>query len=528
MKSPSANSLAGNSRDSFNSTTGSTRRLTLLVVVAVLLLNLLFLTKNYYWDGVFFSQAIEDARSINSSLIHPSHLLDQLFVYFVYRAVVWSGIHARALTVFQVSNCVLSAVAAAIVFRICARLFKSTYVSLVAAAMFAFSATWWKFSADADAYILAVLLLLACFYFLLPERRPRTFLVAILHAAAMLIHQLSMFFFPVALVGILIQTRGRPRHERALELVRYGATVTAITLIVYYATFRMIFGPAPVSRFVSWITYFSPEHGFTFSVWGNFIYSVRSQWRVFFGGRVAFIRDFSNFRMYALAAIAASLAIAFLVVTFGRVRELKGIVSAAATGAKRFRELAVLCIVWIVPYVIFLFFFIPQNTFYRLLYLPAIVLLIGAFMAAAESRLNHVRRYRAALFAAAMCAANLAFLQYPYSQARANPPLQLAMKLNQAWPAGTTIYFSELTSDNSLVKYFNPGTVWIATTPEELRQRLSSRSNAERTLWIDTTIMDRVSETAEGKRWLESHAITQPQFELVNSKYRIRFAQLRP
>ncbi len=505
-----------------------TRRLTILIVVVVLLLNLLFLTKNYYWDGVFFAQVIEDAHGVNASLIHPSHLFDQLLVYWIYRAVVSLGIHARALTVFQVSNCFLSAVAAAIFFRVSAKLFRSIYVALVATALFAFSATWWKFSADADAYVLAVLLLLVCFYFLLPDQKPRPFLVAVVHVAAMLIHQLSLFFFPVALVGVLFQTRGRSRSERALDLVKYGVTVTATTLFSYFATFRMIFGPASMSRFVSWITYFSPEHGFTFSFLGNFIFSLRSQWRLMFGGRVAFIREFSNSWIYALAFVALALTITFLIAMFGRVRELRFALLAAAAFPKRFRELTILCIVWIVPYVIFLFFFIPQNTFYRLLYLPAVVLLIGSFTASAESGANHVRRFRAALFASAMFAANLAFSQYPYSQARSNPPLQLAIKLNQAWPAGTTIHFSELTSDNSLVKYFNPRTTWIKTTPEELKQQLSHRSTGQSSAWIETTLIDELEETAEGKQWLAGHAVPQTQDQLVNSKYRLRFVEVQP
>src|SRR5437879_7499420 len=113
-----AKSRPADSRDAFNSATASPRSLTILIFAIVLLLNLLFLTKNYYWDGVFFAQVIEDAHGVNASLIHPSHLFDQLLVYWIYRGLVSAGIHARALTVFQVSNCFLSAVAAAIFFRI--------------------------------------------------------------------------------------------------------------------------------------------------------------------------------------------------------------------------------------------------------------------------------------------------------------------------------------------------------------------------------------------------------------------------
>src|SRR5437879_6404722 len=335
-----AKSRPADSRDAFNSATASPRSLTILIFAIVLLLNLLFLTKNYYWDGVFFAQVIEDARGINAALIHPSHLYDQLFLYLIYRGVILAGIHARALTVFQITNCFLSAAAAVAFFKICTPLFKSIYVSMIATALFAFSATWWKFSTDANVYVLAVLLLLICFRFLLPEREPRPFLAAIIHASAMLIHQLSLFFFPVVLVGILLQTRGLSRKERVVNAVKYGLTVTVITLLAYYATFRAIFGPSSASHFVSWITYFSPEHGFTFSLWGNFVYSFRSQLRALIGGRVAFIREFSNVWIYALTAITVTLTLACLVKTVRHFDALKGTVTVSV---KRFRPLVTVC-----------------------------------------------------------------------------------------------------------------------------------------------------------------------------------------
>jgi hypothetical protein len=41
---------------------------------AMLLVYLLFPTKNYYWDGIFFARVIEDASTLNPSLLHPNHL----------------------------------------------------------------------------------------------------------------------------------------------------------------------------------------------------------------------------------------------------------------------------------------------------------------------------------------------------------------------------------------------------------------------------------------------------------------------
>lgn len=33
-----------------------------------------FPTRNYYWDGIAFAQAIEDAPGLGPLLIHPNHL----------------------------------------------------------------------------------------------------------------------------------------------------------------------------------------------------------------------------------------------------------------------------------------------------------------------------------------------------------------------------------------------------------------------------------------------------------------------
>src|SRR5919106_471286 len=156
----------------------SQSRVLLATVFAVTFLScVLLLTKNYYWDGIFFAHTIENAPRLNASLVHPSHLLDMVLQYVIYRAVLLTGLQPRALTVMQVSNCIFAAVAACVFFKICLESFKSLYVSLVSTALFAFSATWWKFSTDANSYILAVMLLLLSFYLALPQRKPGPFML---------------------------------------------------------------------------------------------------------------------------------------------------------------------------------------------------------------------------------------------------------------------------------------------------------------------------------------------------------------
>ena len=502
-------------------------RVLLATVFALTFLGyVLLLTKNYYWDGIFFAQTIENAPHLNASLVHPSHLLDMVFEYVIYRGVLLTGLEPRALTVLQVSNCVFAAVAACVFFRICLDSFKSVYVSLVSTALFAFSATWWKFSTDANSYILAVLWLLLCFYLALPQRKPNPFRLAIVHALAMFVHQLSVLFFPVAIAALIFQCRDLPPHDRTKALAKYVITVVFVTIVVYFTMFYLATGSLSVRAFARWITYFSPEHGFTFSVWNNLVHTLRSQWRIFLGGRAAFVRDLWGPVIVTMVAASVLVVLAFFGITLRRVSELKAAVISAVRGRAQFRPLTALCIIWAVVYIVFLFFFIPQNAFYRVFYLPALIILAGTFLATIERSPNHIRRYRAALFAAAVFFSNLTFSQYPSTQVRANLPLQLALKLNQIWPDGTTVYFASSNSDNLLVRYFNPASVWVEASADILARDISDLPPSGRSGWLETTLIDQFEATAERKAWLEAHTLLQPEYELVNRKHRIRFRKV--
>lgn len=496
------------------------------VFAATFLSYILVLTKIYYWDGIFFAHTIEGAPRLNASLVHPSHLLDMVFQYVIYRAVLLTGLQPRALTVMQISNCIFAALAACVFFRICLASFKSLYVSLTATALFAFSATWWKFSTDANSYVLAVLLLLLCFYLALPQRKPGPFKLAMVHALAIFVHQLSVLFFPVAIAALLFQCRGLPRNDQIKCVAKYVLTVVSVTVAVYFAMFYLATGSVAVRKFATWITYFSPEHGFTFSVWNNLVHTLRSQWRVFLGGRAGFVRDLWGPVILTILAMSLLVVLAFFGIMLRRVSELKAAFTAAIQERAQFKPLTTLCSIWALVYIVFLFFFIPQNTFYRLFYLPALVILAGTALTAIEKSSNHVRRYRAALFAAAVFLSNLTLSQYPSSQVRANPPLQLALTLNQTWPAGTTVYFASSNSDNLLLRYFNPGSVWVEASPEVLARDASVLPPSGRSGWLETTLIDRFEATAEGKAWLDAHTLMAPEYELVNRKHRIRFRQL--
>jgi hypothetical protein len=502
--------------------------LPLIIFTGVLLAYLLLLTKNYYWDGIFFAQTIEDAQYLDPQLLHPNHLIYNVVGYLFYRAARGLGLQVKAVEVLQVLNCFIGALCACVFFRILLDCLKSVYLSAVLTLLFAFSATWWKFSTDADSYIPSVLFLLISFYLILPHRKPKPYLVAVMHALSMCFHQLAVLFFPVIVLGILLQTSSRePAKRRLLPVVQYSLAAFLFTFPLFYYSFYLVTGSFAFKPFLTWITNFSPEHGFTFNFWDNLTYTLRGHSRLFVGGRIASMRDLKSPFIFAMTGVTLILAALFFFKLFRHFRELKTAFSRALKSEGKFKSLRLLMVVWIACYVIFLFFFIPQNTFYRLFYLPAIIVLVGTFLAPDEAAANHVRRYRAAVFVALVMAANLTYSAYPYALVQANPPLALAMSLNKDWPQGTIIYFAMWNSDNSLVRYFNPQTVWREVTPETLEKEMRE-SQSSGSMWMDTTMIDVYQSTPEGRTWLETHTVRRPEYELVNSKFKLQFYQIRP
>jgi hypothetical protein len=352
-------------------------------------------------------------------------------------------------------------------------------------------------------------------------------MTAAMHALSMCFHQLAVLFFPVILLGILLQTESEPQQRRLARVLQYSATAFLLTFPLFYYSFYLLTGSLAFKPFFQWVTTFSPEHGFTFNAWDNLTYTLRGHSRLFVGGRLGFLRDLKDPVMFVLAGVTLVLAALFFFKLIRHFRELRNGFREALRSESRYKSLRLLAVVWIACYLIFLFFFIPQNTFYRLFYLPGIIMLVGTYLAPYEFARNHVRRYRSALFVAMMVVANLTFSAYPYALVRANPPLALALQMNKAWPGGTIVYFASWNSDNGLVRYFNPTVVWKEANRETLVKELEGAEKSDQSIWMETTLIDQYQSTPEGKAWLEAHTIRRPEHELVNSKFKLAFYQLK-
>jgi hypothetical protein len=176
------------------------------------------------------------------------------------------------------------------------------------------------------------------------------------------------------------------------------------------------------------------------------------------------------------------------------------------------KTVLLLSLLWSGVYVVFLFFWLPQNTFYRLFYLPALILLLGL----ALTPLKNSRALAAFVTAAAL--ANFLFQIYPFSHTEKYPPLTFALQLNREWPAGTVIYYGMENSDAQLIRYFNPATRW-----QLLHSALPEVGNGG-TVWLETTAIDQLAKN--DPLWLERHMRKETMKEVSDSSYRIKFVQV--
>ncbi len=483
-------------------------------------------TREFYWDGVSFALNIETQPVSFSHLLNPNHLVYNLLGYAFWRTLAAAGLTVRALYVLQAVNAAFAAASVYVFWRIVAVLTGSARRAACCALLFAFSATWWRFATDADAYIPSVFFLLLCFLFLLPSRKHRPHVIGLAHSAAMLFHQLALFFFPVALCGLLLSPVGRngaqDRRRRRLHAFKYALTsflVTAGAYVMSYWAVRPGIGPM---RFSAWLTVHSEDASFTFNAMHNLSFTLLGTLRLFFGGRVTLVKP----GIITWAGVLAGCVILVMLVRYFVCAKRAAAPDLRIHPPARLKEWLVadrLPIIWIFSYMTFLFFWLPQNTFYRLFYLPALILLLACAPIWQAGRTRLI-----ALLTAAACVWNFTVSIYPRSRTETNEVLAFALKHRDDWPPGTAILYRTYHTDLWTISYFNPQVRWIAlpsaAVDQAERYRLEE-SVKRQGFWLDGTAYDALA-AAGGQVWLDSHVDRTRSLESASASHTIRFYRI--
>src|SRR5262245_18735529 len=99
----------------------------LSLLIMTVAIYLLFSTRVYYWDGIVFAQAIEDAARLSPSLVHPNHLIYNFAGYLFYKLLRALGSDIRAVTALQILYSLLSVLCARVLFSILMDTLRSFY-----------------------------------------------------------------------------------------------------------------------------------------------------------------------------------------------------------------------------------------------------------------------------------------------------------------------------------------------------------------------------------------------------------------
>ncbi len=440
-----------------------------LIFAGVLFIYLLLPTKNYYWDGIGLSNAIEHSET--QPLLHQNHLLYGPLGFVAWRTTQGVLPGVRALDLLQVINSFFGAAAVAVFYHVLLRTFGSSYVAACLSLALAFSATWWKFSTDADSYIPSIFFVLLALLLVSPGKKTHPVILGCVQACAMLLHQLAAFSVPVLILALWWKEPNQTSRQKIVAILQYSITAAVITVGFYSAAYIAQSGTFHLAPFSQWVTSYSQDAGFSFSIWTNLVTSIAGHVKLVVGGRLALVRAVWN---PFLALTTASL-IALATILAIRLRRAKLKLHSGDPGIAR---TTMMTLVWIGIYAAFLLVWLPHNTFYRLFYLPALL-------------------------------------------------------MQKSWPAGTVVYWDVHAADNRTIQYFNPQVKWKELWERawigDIEQTMDAAYATGKRLWFDLAALERfTADDQEFSAWLKTNCQLGPRREFTDGNHKIGFVQLIP
>jgi len=467
------------------------------------LIYLATLTSDYFWDGITFALQIEKVakgeRGI-ALLFHQNHLLYNAFGYLLYTSVRSLGLSVRALTILELANVIIGAIGVGVFFQLVERVTRSRYWAALCSIALAVSATWWKLSTDADAYIPAVVLILLCLRNLTGEN-PRWYIAALALAGAMLMHEIASLF---SLGAIATVFSSRSDNKRGFA-VKMSIAAWLLVVSVYYLCAYLLHGIGRPLDVITWATSnpslispsVNPIPGLLQTPRANLDLLVGHSFSIFLktGGVIEWTAGVST--------LAAAMTLIYKI-THNRCALLRETIHKTKAGTKGYRMPYVSLAMWVTPYLIFLCFFEPQDPYLRLFYAPALFLAVGLLMSdqtavvslkVGSSRSHPSRSVgtsAAAYAVATLALGNLAFFIAPHLHVRSNKIVAAAREARKVWNAPTVIYFENHNEADTTFEYFNDQTLWRKATrrsQESLERDIESAYSKGESVWINRGVV---------------------------------------
>jgi len=393
----------------------------------------------------------------------------------------------------------------------------SNYVALCLAMAFGFSATWWRFATDAASYVPSMFLIVLCLWLLVREERPSAIAAGLLLCGAMLLHQLAALFVPAAALALWQRSKEQPRSSRLLSLLGFILAAGIPTVGLYALVFAIEHEAWSLREFMRWIVSHSQDVSFSFDLPRNIWASVLGHIRLILGGNLRLVLgQRSPVSLVAAAALGVS-----LLLLIGRLVQIPPAFLRPMRSAVK-RLLPVL-LLWWGTYAVFLVVWLPRNTFYRLFYLPALLVLGSAFIPDVKTKYN-----RLALAVAALFLLNFGFYIYPQTKPESNPTLLVADEMRAIWKPGDVVYWDVFRMENRTIRYFNPQVEWRELWGRAYTSQIETSFKEGGDVWFDSTALTDYRREDQGlESWLLANCVINESYEFPVGNNVVGFTRLQ-
>jgi len=233
-----------------------------------------------------------------------------------------------------------------------------------------------------------------------------------------------------------------------------------------------------LGQFMAWVASYSQDVSFSFNVPRNLWLSALGHIRLVFGGNLRLVLQ-QRSPVSIVAAVGLAVSLLLLVARLVQIRP-----GFTLPVRRELRWMLPVLGLWWGTYVLFLVFWLPHNTFYRLFYLPALIILISALVPPVKTKYN-----RLALAVVALFLLNFGFHIYPQTKPESNPPLQIAGEMRDIWAPGDVVYWDVFNANNRTIRYFNPQVEWKELWGRAYPSQIEMSFRENEGVWIDSTAL---------------------------------------
>lgn len=438
----------------------------MVILLAVGLLYLGFLSSRYNFDGTVFALRVERALELGDSnsigeLFHPRHMLYEPMGYLFCALAHSLGLHFRTIFLLQLMDVGFALAALALFHRMAFHLYQSRFWAGAATLLLAFAFGFWFFAIEPEVYVPEVFFLLLAFHYLLGSADPQPLSrgwvraslgLALFGALAVLNHiTLGLFLIPLGLESLLYLRRPRTGWTAGLApALIFSAGALSLIVLAYLAASRL-HPAAGDGNLLPW--FLGPAdpntpYGYRMSYWSL-------SWRAL----PAFGRGWLNAFIaepYPIPALGVPLGLKlFFLAVVGVVLTLYG-----KNCLRLFRQetrLSLLFLSALLPYGIWTWLWQAENFELKIALLPLLVLWAGWVLAREEAFTG--RRWPAWLFAgsaALLSVYNFSAAIRPGADPEKNLDLQAALQIGQLTEPEAVVFIAGSGPGYNLGKIYLP------------------------------------------------------------------------